>query len=247
MNPVLAQILETGQVTDGSSSYPLTFHVDRAEGELLQQLIREIRPRRTLEVGMAYGISTLFICEALSSLPFPTRHTVIDPFQSTDWRGIGLRNVTVAGYRDLVDFREELSEFVLPRMLAEQTSLDMALIDGWHTFDQALMEFYFVNRMLPVGGVVVFDDADRPSVNKALRYILTYPAYEVLRPQGEVHNSRHTWLGRVRRLAVELPYVRQAVAPHFRQRPWDLGIEGTCVALKKRANDSRDDKTFFDF
>lgn len=38
----------------------------RAEGEALYHLVRDTGATRTIEIGMAYGISTLFIAQALS-------------------------------------------------------------------------------------------------------------------------------------------------------------------------------------
>ena len=78
-----------------------------------------------------------------------------------------------------IDFREQRSELALPELVREQVSIQFALVDGWHTFDQVMVEFYFLNRMLDVGGVILFDDADRRSVNRAIRHALTYPAYRV--------------------------------------------------------------------
>ena len=46
----------------------------------------------------------------------PPRHShiAIDPFQNSDWKGIGLANVDRAGYRSFLEFHEAPSEFVLP-------------------------------------------------------------------------------------------------------------------------------------
>ena len=237
MNPILEQIFEQGEVTDGTSVYPLGhFHMDADEGGILQRAVKETRPRNSLEVGMAYGISTLFICDALAGLGGDATHIVIDPFQRSDWHGVGLRNVREAGYDRLVRFYEERSEFVLPRCLAEGLELDFALIDGWHSFDQALLEFYYINRMLRVGGVVVFDDADWPGLNRLLRYIVEYPAYEVF---DGGHLEKSSLLGRVRKRVVEIPAVSKMVHPTVRRRSWDLGLLGTCVALRKISQDDR--------
>ena len=75
---------------------------------------------------------------------------------------------------------EEGSEFALPKLLAEGRKFDFALIDSWHTFDHALLEFYFINRMLDLGGVVVFDDAQFPAVRRVIKYVSNYPAYRIV-------------------------------------------------------------------
>lgn len=118
MNPVLSRILSEKQVTDGQETFSLRHpefpdrvsHISESTGELVQRAVRDVQPQLSLEVGLAYGISTLFICEAIAALPRPGRHIVLDPFQDGKWRGIGLRNLREAGYEPLLEFHEERSE-----------------------------------------------------------------------------------------------------------------------------------------
>jgi predicted O-methyltransferase YrrM len=197
-----------------------------------------VKPRTSVEIGCAYGVSSLYICEALSTLPHPSRHTIIDPYQSAQWRGIGVKNLAAAGFRQMVDFREDFSEFVLPQLVREGVRLQFAFVDGWHTFDQVLVEFYYLNRMLDVGGVIAFDDANRRSVNSAIRHALTYPAYCVFgteRPQP----ARVSALGRARRQLASFPRLAALLRPDVLHRDWDLEIVGSCVAIRKVAEDVR--------
>lgn len=246
MNNVLETILDTQQISDGRESLPLrhpdfpnlAVAIDRAEGALLQRAIADVRPRTSLEIGCAYGVSTLFICEALASLTHQARHIVLDPFQSTQWRGIGIRNAQTAGYGSLIDFREEYSEFALPQLVREGTTLEFALVDGWHTFDQVMVEFYYLNRMLQVGGVIVFDDADRRSVNRVVRHALKYPGYRVYGTELTAQPACSA-LGRLRRRVATVPGVASIVKSDVLHRDWDLGILGSCVAIQKVAEDKR--------
>jgi predicted O-methyltransferase YrrM len=246
MTTVLEQILSTQSVSDGRQTLPLRHpdfpdlpvHVDEREGAFLQSIIRQVQPETSLEIGFAYGISTLYICEELSRMNRPVRHIVTDPFQTTQWRGIGLRNVLQAGFEPIVDFREERSEQLLPRLLADNTTLDFALIDGWHTFDQVMVEFYYLNRMLRVGGVLVFDDADRRSVNRVIRHALTYPAYRVYGAEA-VPARAISAAGRLRRAVGSLPGASTVLRADFIHRDWDLGVLGSCVAIEKIRDDKR--------
>ena len=246
MNSVLERIIDTQQVSDGGHSLPLSHPdfpnlavaVDRAEGALLQRVIAEVEPRTSLEIGCAYGVSTLYICEALASLSHSARHIVLDPFQSTQWRGIGIRNVHDAGFGSLIDFREQYSELALPHLVCEGVTLDFALVDGWHTFDQVMVEFYYLNRLLRVGGVIVFDDADRRSVNRVVRHALAYPAYRVYGTE-QTTQPECSALGRLRRGLATVPAVSRIVKADLLHRDWDLGIFGSCVAIQKVADDKR--------
>src|SRR5262249_34872215 len=127
------------------------------EGEKLQELILCKRPSVSLEIGLGFGISSLFICEAMAKVG-GQRHIVIDSEKWDD--SVGLRHLDAAGFSHLIDFREQESQMALPQLINEGTRIDFAFIDGWHTFDHALIDFFYIDRLLPVGGIVAFDDAD---------------------------------------------------------------------------------------
>jgi predicted O-methyltransferase YrrM len=254
MNDVLERVLKTQSISDGMDTLPLRHvdfptlpvHMDRMDGEFLAHIIREVRPSTSLEVGMAFGVSTMFICEALAELGTPARHIVADPFQRLQWRGIGLRHLAEARLDHLVDFREERSEYLLPKLAEGGTEIDFALIDGWHTFDQVMVEFYYIDRMLRPGGVIAFDDADRRSVSHAVRYALQIPGYEVF-PAARKVSKPVTLAGRARRLLNRLPNAHAIFRPDFLARDWDLGIGDRCVAIRKRQAYARPSSWYREF
>jgi predicted O-methyltransferase YrrM len=135
-------------------------------GEYLFELVRALKPRVTLETGFAYGISTLFIAEALRRNG-GGRHHAIDPFERTRFDGRGLDHVAEAGLADLVAFHEEPSELCLPRLLREGVRVDLAFVDGHHLFDYVIVDCLFLGRLLPKGGVIVMDDTNLPGVGRA--------------------------------------------------------------------------------
>lgn len=246
MNQILEQILTTGQVTVGGEAislrhpeFPDRFsHVRPETGALLQRAVRDVRPQLSLEIGLAYGVSTLYICDAIAGLPHPGTHIVMDPYQNGKWRGAGLDNVRAAGYDRFIEFHEAPSELVLPRLVDEGRRIDLAFIDGLHRFDQAFVEFYYINRLLKPGGVVLFDDAARRSVNRVIRHALTYPAYEVY---GTDHPGIPASIsGRLRRRLRRVPGAQALLRPDVLERDWDLGILGRCVGLRKIAEDERE-------
>jgi predicted O-methyltransferase YrrM len=143
-----------------------------ARGDYLFRLIRERRPSVTLEVGFAFGVSTLFIAEALRQNGHG-RHIVIDPLEHTKFDGLGLRHLDEAGLTQLVDFREEPAELCLPRLVADGVRVDLAFDDSGHLFDHVVTEFVFLARLLRAGGVLVFDDAGLPGVARACDFIAT--------------------------------------------------------------------------
>jgi predicted O-methyltransferase YrrM len=194
MHPYLKKILETGYIIDEEGKkYILNSHISLEEGVYIQEIIRNIKPKVSLEVGLAMGISTMFICEALKEIN-GDKHIVIDPgqvkkaYSGDNWSGLGLYNISKCGYQTIVDFKDEPSEIILSEMLKQGMKIDFAFIDGWHTFDHVLLDFFYINRMLNIGGVVVFDDSNISSINKAINYIRNYPAYIPYNIDKEIGN-----------------------------------------------------------
>jgi predicted O-methyltransferase YrrM len=197
MNELLARILATGIVTtaDGEDR-TLHSNMPRLEGELIQAWVAQQQPRRLLEIGFAYGISTLFICEALKSFE-GIRYDIIDNSQQTIWESIGIANMERAGYGDVYHLHEEDSVLRLPRMVSEGRRFDFVLVDGWHAFDHTLVEFFYLNRMLDIDGVVLFDDFHTAGIKKLAGYIESYDFYERLPLPAEFEKRREV---RVRRM-----------------------------------------------
>lgn len=144
--------------------------VDR--GEYLFKLVRALRPERTLEIGFAYGVSTLFITEALRQNGLG-HHIVIDPNQNRRFDGLGLRHLEEAGLRPWVTFHEEPSDVCLPRLVTEGVRLDLAFNDSGHLFDHVITEFLFLARLLRTGAPLVVDDPGLPGVKRACEFVAT--------------------------------------------------------------------------
>ena len=181
MNPVLREILHSGKVRSNSGEpFDLGFvHIPQQEGEFLQQLIFEARPKVSLEIGLAFGISALFISEAIRSVK-GTKYIIIDPFQSDSFKNVGLNNLYNAGFEDLVEFHESPSCTVLPKLECEGTRIDFAFIDGGHSFEAVFVDMFYTDRILRVGGILVIDDTHFPAVLEALRHFLETGRYGVV-------------------------------------------------------------------
>lgn len=185
MNCILDEIFSSKMVTDKlGNAYKLNAGISKSEGDFIRRLITNEEIDCTIEIGCNFGLSTLFICDALSKKESP-RHVIIDPHQSTHAHGIGINNIERAGY-GFYELIEKPSEIALPNLLEKGEKFNFALIDGWHTFDHTLLDFFYLNRLLEIGGIIVFDDCTMPSVNRVVRYISNYESYSFL---GSVPHS----------------------------------------------------------
>lgn len=172
MNPVIERLYRDREVVrrDGErrALFPTALGFNR--GQYLFDLVRSRRPACTLEVGFAYGLSTLFIAEALRQNG-AGHHHVIDPKERTRFDEIGLRHVDEAGLSSWITFYEEPAELCLPKLVEQGVALDLAFNDSDHLFDHVITEFLFLSRLLRRGGVLVFDDAQLPGVARACDFI----------------------------------------------------------------------------
>lgn len=150
------------------------------EGQLLRNLIREYKPKRTVEIGMGSGLSGLHLCWGLLE-EGGGYHTAIDPYQhGRDWQccALGVRDAANCG--DMFDWICEPSDQALPMMVRENEKVEFVFIDGSHRFEAALMDFYYTDQLLPVGGIVAFDDADWPAVRRAVNFALRHRDYKIV-------------------------------------------------------------------
>lgn len=178
MNKLLEEILLNRKTFTGAGEeITLDAAIDKEEADFISSLIKNNKLSIAVEVGCAMGLSSLAIADALHEVNGQYRHYIIDPFQSTQWKNTGITNLQRAGFRNH-ELIEKGSEYGLPELCQRGVKVDFGFIDGWHTFDHTLIDFFYINRMLKVGGVVVIDDVHMPGINKCMRYIFNYPCYE---------------------------------------------------------------------
>jgi predicted O-methyltransferase YrrM len=233
MNALLESIYRTGLVQDGqgNSSCPFPISLPQAEGQSLHDLLLRENLERTLEIGLANGLSCLFFCQA-HEVRGSGRHTAIDPWQSTHFKSVGLLNVQRAGLEGRLRFFDAPSHEVLPRLAAQREVIDFAFIDGRHLFDYVLVDFFYIDQLLREGGYVAFDDLWMPAVRKVVTFVLRNRAYE--RVKINTTGNLPLWRRAARIARTFLPH------PFQRYDSW-LRFTGQRVGVlrKTSATDSR--------
>jgi predicted O-methyltransferase YrrM len=168
------------------------------EGLALRDWVRKERALRTLETGLGFAISTLFICEGLLENGPEPRHVASDPFQfhalpghRTTYVGVGLEILEEAGVRELVEFYEEESQIVLPRLLGEGRRFDLAFVDGNHRFEGVFCDLVYSGRLLEERRIVFVDDTQLPGVRRAVDFCVANLGWAVEDGGAE---GEHEWL-----------------------------------------------------
>jgi predicted O-methyltransferase YrrM len=241
VNPVLEELERTRmtQLTDGTR-VPLHSAVDAATGRLVREAVAAVRPETAIEVGLAFGVSALHILDAMESAG-AGRLVGMDPAQhDAVWQGGGLENIRRAGLQGRYEFHEESSQVLLPRLAASGLRVQLAFIDGWHTFDHTLVDFFYADRMLDAGGVVLLDDVGYPAIRRACHFIVTNRDYEFFGcvPRAAAGGARAAAKRAAQRLLG--PVVRDDLTPDARAAAAESAVDGAAViALRKRGEDRR--------
>jgi predicted O-methyltransferase YrrM len=243
IHPVVDEVLRTGMspLRDGrvvrANSY-----IPRESCELLYDVVRRAQATQAVEIGMAFGVSTVCLADALrQSAGAAAKLIAFDPTQTmTDsWNGAGVWQVERAGLSAVVELREQESQTGLPLLLENGYRCQVAFIDGWHTFDHTLIDFFYIDRMLDIGGFVVFDDVGYAAINTVVRFVLANRDYELVEAlQIDMHVPASLRLKRL----LKRPLRRLARTDHDPVRHEALFrrfAEAHTVALRKKGDDHR--------
>jgi predicted O-methyltransferase YrrM len=206
------------------------------EAKLLYQMVRRQKPRASLEIGFAYGLSTLAILKALQDND-QGHHFVIDPYER-NYEYAGLAMVEKANLSHRMTFYENYLEEVY----TDLPELEFAFIDNGHLFDQELFHFYLIDKKLKVGGLVGVHDAWIPSQAALVRFILKNRAYTIVNPRPPARGWR--WI-RGMLFSWYLYWVQEIFKrPMHYKRVEDLMFKSSTewdnlVILRKLADDER--------
>jgi len=140
------------------------------QGTVLATIHREMKPDVSLEIGMAYGFSTLFILDSMHEHKYGY-HIAIDPFQKSLWHGIGIKAVEQLDFNLRFNMILDYSVSSIPQLYTYGVRPNYIYIDGDHRFDSVLVDFYLSHRILSQGGVIIFDDLWMPSIQKVVSFI----------------------------------------------------------------------------
>ena len=202
-NLVLFEAFKTGKF----QNIHLASGINPVEGKLLYDLITMNKYTKTLEVGMAMGLSCAYILQAIhDSSPRSTiKHIIIDPFQTTQFKNIGIKLLRACKL-DAYKLYKQKSYFALPTLARKHAStFDLIFIDGYHTFDYTLIDFFYSDILLHVNGIIVMDDFGHPGPRQACEYISANYKHYIL-------------LQRIHTMAIFIK-----VADDF--RPWNFHVD----------------------
>lgn len=135
-------------------------------GEEIHRFVKEHRFERCLELGFAYGVSSVWIGSALEGNGFGTL-TSVDILAAHQRQPTARETLERAGLTDRVElvYEETSYTWYLQRVLRQQLRdgriepvFDFVFLDGAHTWDADGLAFLLVDRLLKPGGWILLDD-----------------------------------------------------------------------------------------
>jgi predicted O-methyltransferase YrrM len=240
----LEKIFELNSIETDISGNRILLHsnTSRGQGLFIQKMFELAKPQKSIEVGFAYGISTLFILEMhRNNNAIEKAHVVIEP--DDYWGNTALYNIEKENLDYYLDIQNDFSDKVLTKFFHENRRFQFAYIDTTKVFDIVLQDFYFINKTLDVGGIIVLDDCGGawPGVQSVARFINTLPHYKFLDGYNSVTPTfyRKIALSITSVILKLLPYKKKLYPTIDFKSDVDLGLNFSCIAFQKISEDTR--------
>lgn len=238
---ILKDIFKEKKVYDANGNYfELKDHTSQEQCEFLKNIVIKNKTTLSLEVGLGYGISTLAILDGLSCVSNNFKHIVLDPLQN-EWNYIGLENIKRSGFEENVEFYNDFSDNVLPKLFFNGTKIQFAYIDSSKIFDVLMVDTYYILKMMEIGGVLVFDDVDFPGIRKLLRYLVQLPGFKIFATLKKEKPSLKKKIAEsmYKKIISSFPFKEQVIPNIDYKTDADLNVNYYCIALQKVDEDKR--------
>ncbi|WP_422001771.1 class I SAM-dependent methyltransferase [Reyranella sp.] len=149
--------------------YPARSLMSDHSRTLLYSLVRMMRPRLVAEIGTLHAGTTEVFARALWENGEGVVHTA-DPYGGD--RCPPIIGQWPAELQHHVQFHAKSSMDFFSRMVLEDKSFGLILVDGNHDFEYAFFDLQMSARLIESGGIVVMDNAEQAGPFKAARVFL---------------------------------------------------------------------------
>jgi predicted O-methyltransferase YrrM len=155
---------------------------------IIMNAVHRCRSVTTVEIGLASGSSAVAIMAAKPAQE-RGRHIAIDPYQTAWFSNEGVDFIDSVGLTPFFELIQKSSHLALPELILQrELKVDFVYIDGNHKFDYTLLEWFYADQMLKIGGVVAFDDCQWAMVQGVASFIEANCSYKFLK------QNERTWL-----------------------------------------------------
>jgi predicted O-methyltransferase YrrM len=152
-NDLGAQTLDAAYGQAGAVRLPDEVRSSADLGDLYAWLVQKRRPATVVEFGSAFGVSGMYFAAGLVA----AKHGHLYSFEiNRDWADVAERNIRTIG-DCLTLTRGSFEDHVHTVVPGE---IDLAFVDGIHTYEFVRAQFDALRPRMSPGGVIAFDDID---------------------------------------------------------------------------------------
>jgi cephalosporin hydroxylase len=191
----IEEIFSSGQVVaemDKTTHDIFPVSLDLDEEKSLQKFVQDEDPQTVIEIGLGYGFAALNVFAAKNlSKESDFRFITIDPNQDSRFSNVGLQLLREVDVFKYVEFHNDSSELVLPRLIMAKEKADFAVVDGNHRFEHIFVDLFFLGRILKPGSLIFLDDMQLLGIKKAVSFFVKNFEWRI---EKEARSSKyHKW------------------------------------------------------
>ena len=142
------------------------------EGITIYNTIIKNNFSKCLEIGMGYGISSIYILLALQKNPNNEKKLVsIDLLESTQWKNFGIKILkffNMIKYHKLI---ENIHYIELPKIVANKENYEFIYINSWYSFENMIIILFYCSKILQKDGIIIINEIYQPGIYKCIKYI----------------------------------------------------------------------------
>jgi predicted O-methyltransferase YrrM len=158
--------------------YPTDYSINSDSRKFLYCLCRILKPKNVIETGVAYGISSSYILQALKDNEFGKLYSIdsiFRPWQTEEMIGSIIPKKLKNNWELIIGKSTEKLESISN----EVNDLDIFIHDSSHTYENMMFEFNMIIKKIKKNGVIISDDIidndafyDFTSANNVKKYVV---------------------------------------------------------------------------
>ena len=151
------QKIESYKYPSKNKPYPINYSINSDSRKFLYHLCKASKPKKIVETGVAYGISSTYILKALEDNEFGMLYSidsVFRPWQTEKMIGSVIPNKLRDRWKLILGKSTEK----LKNLLNELSDVDIFIHDSSHTYDNMMFEFDIALEKINKNGIIVSDD-----------------------------------------------------------------------------------------
>ncbi|MBV1920789.1 MAG: hypothetical protein KUG73_08910 [Pseudomonadales bacterium] len=200
--------------------------------ELVCNTTKAAAPQSVLQIGAGCYESSKALVDALGSLEEPQFTLVVNDNDSSV-----LEQLNNDGLDEWADIVPESADQVLPDFYFQEHRFDLVIINPGYTYDETLVCFYYINKMLSKGNKIIVNQSGDDKMYALCRHILDAGDF-VVSAASESPKQVSALESLVREQYKKLPawIHRQAemvINPALLENASTLGLDGDVIVFEK--------------